>query len=237
MLSREKLVCGRKLFYKNDSTPVLTAHPLVHENKHKLELMAQESAENCRFWSSVHSCSWQLICLWIGNWELRRNSQGSSWAAAQSVADEAMGFLENRGDAHKKKKDLMLRVYLSVLWFLPSLHSLYFQIGFQRGCCRKPSASFCSSNHGVQSFVQISPLAEGDRSSSQTRWILLSPTWDLLFITLLSFSFLMAPPAVQWFRLGLGTHLYGLDILILMAFFYCAFTSIKSVSLLFYAVG
>lgn len=164
MLSREKLVCGRKLFYKNDSTPVLTAHPLVHENKHKLELMAQESAENCRFWSSVHSCSWQLICLWIGNCELRRSSRGSSRAAAQSVADEAMGFLENKavkGDAHTERKDLMLRVYLSVLWFPTSLHNLYFQIGFQWDCCRKPSASFCSSNHGVQSFVQISPLAEG----------------------------------------------------------------------------
>lgn len=48
MLSREKLVCGRKLFYRSDSPPVLTAHPLVHENKHKLELTAQESAQNRR---------------------------------------------------------------------------------------------------------------------------------------------------------------------------------------------
>lgn len=74
------------------------------------------------------------------------------------------------------------------------------------------------------------PWLKEERSSSQTRWILLSPMWDLFFIALLSFPFLMALPAGQWFRLGQGAHLYGLDILIFMAFC-CAFTSIKSMSL------
>lgn len=118
-------------------------------------------------------------------------------------------------------RGLVLRVHLTVPWFLLSLHSLCFQILFQWGCYRETSASFCSSNHGLQSCSTNHSLGWRGREVPVKADGFCSHLYVIyLFIAfLLSFSLPDSISAGQWFRLGPGAHLYGLDTLILMAFF------------------
>lgn len=99
-------------------------------------------------------------------------------------------------------RGLVLRVHLTVLWFLLSLHSLYFQILFQWGCCRETSASFCSSNHGLQSCSTNPPLAEGgEKSQSKQMDFVLTCMW---FIFLLPSCYLFLFLMVLLLVNGLG---------------------------------